>query len=329
MQLTGLPAVSVAPAWFGDTWQRLRSQADEGRLPHALLLAGERHSGKAGLALALARYLLCAQPHSGSNCGQCVACERSAQGVHGDFRWVQPEGDSRVIKVDQVRDLVAFLNQTAGFGENKVVVLAPADAMNVNAFNALLKSLEEPADNTFMVLVTDRLHRVPATIRSRCQLIRLAAPAPGDSLPWLTAVTGDAAASESLLELAGGRPMLAQQLYLDGAVDEARARRAAVPALLRGRISAPLAATAWESASAEEFLEQLAEELQRLVAGLSSDQLSSPAGRAAFVLLDEVGRLRGAVGAGSNPNRELLAEAILSKIQRELGPLSAGDNMVA
>jgi hypothetical protein len=123
--------------------------------------------------------------------------------------------------------------------------------------------------------------------------------------------------------------MLARQLYLDGAVDEARARRAALPALLAGRAGAPLAATAWESASAQEFLEQLGEELQRLVSGLTAQQLRSPAGRAAFELLDEVGRLRAAVGAGSNPNRELLAEAILSKIQRQLGPLSRGDNMVA
>lgn len=329
MQLTGLPAVSVSPAWFGDAWQRLLAQAEEGRLPHALLLAGERHTGKDGLALALSRYLLCAHPHSGSNCGECAACERSAQGVHGDFRWLQPEGDSRVIKVDQVRELVAFLNQTAGFGTHKVAVLSPADAMNVSAFNALLKSLEEPADNTFLLLVTDRLHQVPATIRSRCQLLKLAAPPARDCLPWLSTVTGDAATAESLLELAGGRPMLAQQLYLDGAVDEARARRAALPALLAGRVSAPLAATAWASASAEEFLGQLGDELLRLVSGLAPQQLRSPAGRAAFELLDEIARLRGAVGAGSNPNRELLAEAILSKIQRQLGPLSGGDNMVA
>jgi len=174
--LTELPQVSAPLAWQGQTWSRLVQQVEEGRLPHALLLAGEQHTGKSQLAMALARYLLCSEVRAGTNCGACAACERSAAGVHGDFRWVQPEGDSRVIKVDQVRALVEFLNQTAGFGARKVVVLAPADAMNVNAFNALLKSLEEPSSDTFLILVSDRLYQVPATIRSRCQLWRIPSP---------------------------------------------------------------------------------------------------------------------------------------------------------
>lgn len=323
MELTALPAVSVPLPWHSQAWARLQGQAAAGRLPHALLIAGERYTGKAQLALALSRFLLCPQPQGGSNCGECAACERSAKGVHGDFRWVQPEGDSRVIKVDQVRDLVGFLNQTAGFGAHKVAVLAPADAMNVNAFNALLKSLEEPGDGTFLLLVTDRLNQVPATIRSRCQLLKLASPGLQDSRDWLNTVTADAAASDSLLELAAGRPLLAQQFYLEGTAEEALARRAALPALLAGQLTPPMAAAAWASAGSEEFLEQLGEELQRIVSSLPPERLRSTGGRAAFALLDELAGLQAAVAAGSNPNRELLGEAILSKVQRELGALHA------
>jgi len=122
--------------------------------------------------------------------------------------------------------------------------------------------------------------------------------------------------------------MLAQGLYLDGAVDEARARRAVIPALVSGKVNPTMAAAAWESASAGEFLEQLAEELERLVARLERRQLQSRGGRAIFELLDELGGLRRAVSGGSNPNRDLLLEAILSKVQTRLGPLLPGDTMV-
>ena len=104
-----------------------------------LLLDGVQYSGKSQLALSLSRLLLCAHAEGGLNCGRCHACELSAGGSHGDFRWVQPEGKSRVIKIDQIREVVRFSNMTAGFGLRKVMVLAPADSMNVNAFNALLK----------------------------------------------------------------------------------------------------------------------------------------------------------------------------------------------
>ena len=110
VELTGLPEVSEALPWQQDIWRRLDEQLASGRLPHALLLAGAAGTGKSHLALALARRLLCAQPENGLNCGRCHACQLSAAGSHGDFRWVQPEDKSRVIKIDQVRQAVTFIN---------------------------------------------------------------------------------------------------------------------------------------------------------------------------------------------------------------------------
>ena len=77
----------------------------------------ERRIGAlAGLALSLSRLLLCHEPDGGLNCGRCHACELTASGNHGDFRWLQPGDKSRVIKIDQVREVVEFGNKTAAFG---------------------------------------------------------------------------------------------------------------------------------------------------------------------------------------------------------------------
>lgn len=327
MQLTDLPQVSSPLPWQGAQWSHLLQLFEAGRLPHALLLAGGQYTGKSHLALAFSRLLLCAAPVDGLNCGHCHACSLSASGGHGDFRWLQPEEKSRTIKIDQVREVVKFTNQTAGFGAHKVVVLAPADSMNVNAFNALLKSLEEPAAGTFLLLVCHRLHNVPATIRSRCQMLRMPAPEADASLGWLEQLTGSRDDSSRLLALADGRPLLAAKLYLQGGGEELQARRLGLQALFAGKITVPELRAAWHDAELDEFLEQVTEEIQRRLCGLSSDHLASVQGRRAFTLLDEMAQLRHAVSAGANPNRQLLLDAVLAKIQRELGGGCLGDNI--
>ena len=326
-QITNLAETSSPLPWHSQQWQRLVQQLDQGTLPHAMLLAGAAHTGMSQLALALSRLLLCSRPEEGVNCGQCHACELSRSGGHGDFLWVEPQEKSRVIKIDQVREVVQFTNKTSGFGARKVVVLEPADSMNVNASNALLKSLEEPSPDTYLLLICHRMHNVSATIRSRCQICRMPTPDREDGLVWLDRVTGQRETSESLLSLAEGRPLLAQQLYLDDSADQLRARRVAFTALLQGSISASEAASLWGDLDTEELLEQLLTELQVTMRGLSRQQLSSEYARAAFELLDEISALRRAVSAGSNPGKQLILDALMSKLSRRLGAGLHGDNI--
>ncbi len=327
MELNDLPQISSPMPWHWREWAHLKEQLAGGQLPHALLLVGGQYTGKSQLALALSRLLLCSQAGTSLNCGHCHACELSASGSHGDFRWVEPGDRSRVIKIEQIRDLVRFTNKTAGFGLRKVIVLAPADSMNVNAFNALLKLLEEPAKDTYLILVCHRLHGVPATIRSRCQILRLVTPHADACLDWLDMITGERDQSQQLLTLANGLPLLAQQLYSSGGGEEVAARRLRIQSLLDGNINVHQAVALWSEEDAGSFLEQLAAELQRLLGSVSLEWLRSDPGRTIFRVLDDVARLQHVVSAGANPNRQLLVEALLSKLRRELGTCALGDNI--
>ena len=319
MSLTALPPVSAPLPWQDESWSRYNQQLADDSLPHALLLTGLPNSGKARLALALARLLLCQSPSGGLNCGKCHPCELSAVGSHGDFRWLQPEEKSRTIKIDQIRETVQFATKTAGFGSRKVMVLAPADAMNANAANALLKSLEEPSPGTYLVLVCDQLHGVPATIRSRCQIVKLPTPSNEASMAWLDQITGNTDESAKLLDLADGMPLLAEAMYQHADGETLIASRVACRGLLEGKLSIAQASEMLSDVSMEEVLEQIASTLRRSLRGLEKSALNSANGRAMYELLDEVGGIQRATRGGANPNRQLLTDVLLEKLQSVLG----------
>jgi len=327
MTTSSHPARSAPLPWQAPQWARVNEQYAAEQIPHALLLAGPNATGKADFALALARMLLCAHPESGLNCGECHACELSAAGHHGDMLWVEPLESSRFIRIEQVRGAIEFTHGTATFGTTKVLVFSPGDCLNANGFNALLKSLEEPSSGTHVILVCDRLHNVPATIRSRCQMMRLPAPTREQSLQWLAGSLGDNSETERLLELAGGSPLRARKLADSGGVDIALKRRLALRAVLAGSALVPQVWNLWSDFDPGEFLYQLAAELRRLIRFLPPQVLMSNAGRAAFHLLDEVGSIQRAISAGANPGKQLLVDQMLSKCHRELGTVNLGDSI--
>ena len=204
---------SAAPErypWHGALWSALSRQFDQ--LPHALLLQGRPGLGKHDFAVQLAQALLCGQARDGAACGHCHACHLFAAGTHPDLSSVGLMEDAKSITVDQIRALGDFLSLRPHTATRKVVVISPAEAMNINAANSLLKLLEEPPLGSMLLLVTSHPARLPATIRSRCARLLFRLPAPSVGQAWLQARPETKNESALLLDLAGGAPLMAESL---------------------------------------------------------------------------------------------------------------------
>jgi DNA polymerase-3 subunit delta' len=318
-----LPPVTPPLPWQHAAWERLLASHRGGSLPHALLLAGLPGIGCERFALAFARYLLCAAPAQGMNCGDCKACRLTATGAHGDFLALEPTGKGQVIQVGQVREAIAFGAQTPGLGRCKVLLIAPAERMNGAAANALLKTLEEPPANSYLLLVTGAESQLPATVRSRCQVLRFPLPAVDECLPWL-AEGGGAESARQALALAAGRPLRAAALLQEGEVATAMKHRAALDALLAGRAAAPAVGAALAELPLEAFLELLARALQDAVRALDPAALRGPRGHGLLACLDEVQGAARAVASGANPQPELARATLLGSLEARLGERGAG-----
>lgn len=201
--------------WQLASWQQLLAQHQQERLPHALLLSGHAGTGKRLFALALASYVLCSEPFEGKACGHCKNCLLLSAGSHPDFMMLEPEEKSRVIKVDQVRSLKNFSSQTAQMSGFKVIIVQPADVLNINAANALLKDLEEPPAKTLFLLISDQPEQISATIRSRCNQLVFATPDRSQAQQWLAQKIPDESAETLalLLTFTDNAPLQALQLH--------------------------------------------------------------------------------------------------------------------
>lgn len=202
---------SIYP-WQHDAWRQL--QQLRLALPHAILLHGPAGIGKTAFAERFAQSLLCENPQpDGHPCGSCVSCGWFSQHSHMDYRCVRPEamdqkeaedeegGDSddgaesqggkasktpsREIRIRQIRALPGFVNVSTHRQGLRVIVLYPAEALNAESANALLKMLEEPPPGTAFVLVTNKPDSLLPTILSRCRKIALPTPSRDESLAWL------------------------------------------------------------------------------------------------------------------------------------------------
>ena len=208
--------------WQQTVWDNFSQQL--GRLPHALLLSGPQGIGKFIFAKDIARALLCESPASnGWACGTCGACRWYEEGNHPDFRLITPESEmspeeligkkalSHAIKIEQIRELGAFVGLSSHRGGLRVIIIHPAEAMNAAAANALLKSLEEPPSGVVFILVSGQTKSLLPTIRSRCQIITLNSPSQPQALAWLEAQ--GVQNCEVLLAQAGNAPIKALGMY--------------------------------------------------------------------------------------------------------------------
>jgi DNA polymerase-3 subunit delta' len=205
--------------------------------PHALLLVGPRGVGKTTLALDLAAGLLCLAENAAARpCRACSACRKVAAGNHADLHVLEPEGAGEQIRIGQVQRLTADLALTAMEGRYRIAVLTSAQRLNLDAQNALLKTLEEPGPATCLILCADDAAPLLPTVLSRTARLRLA-PAPVEVLTQLLVADGHAepAQARALAIASGGRLGIA--ITLSGQPDAVLAR-ARISGTLLGLVSA-------------------------------------------------------------------------------------------
>ena len=227
-----------APPWHAEHWARLQRRSQRDALPHALLLCGAAGLGKREFASRFVRALMCTDATGGDACGHCRGCQLVDAGTHPDvveltFGLRKDRTPRTEIVVDQIRELSARLAMRSQLGGWQVATVDPADAMNPAAANALLKTLEEPAAQTMLILLADAPWRLPPTIRSRCQRIEFQLPDPSVALAWLQAQ--GVADPGSALVAAGGNPGLARAWAQHGALELRTEVRKDLVALAAGR----------------------------------------------------------------------------------------------
>lgn len=259
-----VPVMTARYPWHESVWSTLTPQLD--RLPHALLLHGRPGLGKQAFAIQMAQTLLCAAPVSGLACGQCQSCRLFAAANHPDFSFVGRLDEAKVIAVDQIRALNDFFSLRPHTAARKVAVISPADAMNPNAANSLLKLLEEPPLGSMLLLVTSHPARLLATLRSRCSHVLFKTPTPESGMAWLQQQGGGKdAPTPRFLALAGGAPLLAKALIEEGYPDVHAQHLKDLDDLRSGRENPSTCAARWKSAGARRGLSLIYEHVSGLI----------------------------------------------------------------
>ncbi len=201
--------------WHEKNWKYFIQARATNHLPHALLLLGEEGIGKYILAERMARSLLCMQPVDFEPCGKCQSCKTYVSGANPDYTKIELAEDKQQISVDQIRKLSEFLTYTRSFNTHRVAIINPIERMNNNAANSLLKSLEEPTNNSVIILVASNLGKILPTIKSRCQLISIASPSKTQSLDWFQKNHTEIEQAELRLDIAAFKPLKALSITDD------------------------------------------------------------------------------------------------------------------
>jgi DNA polymerase III subunit delta' len=254
--------------WLKPAFRQLLQRRE--RFPHALLLYGPEGIGKHELALDLGKALLCDNPAAdGTACGQCQHCRLIAAGTHPDWFLIGLELNdsgklSSEIKIGQIRDLCASLIQTRHSARYKIAIINPAERMNRNAANSLLKTLEEPVSGTLLLLVSSQPSRLPATVRSRCQQLRIKAPDSAEVKNWLRRQYGDAEA-EALYAASAGSPEAAAEIAAGGLLPVRAGILEDMRAILDDTLSPLALAEKWKDTDLRWVLSWLAGWLEDLI----------------------------------------------------------------
>jgi DNA polymerase-3 subunit delta' len=288
--MSDAPSTSELEAlpWHSVLWGRVNEARRAGRLGHALLLAGPAGVGKRLFAMRLAASLLCERVgDDGTPCGACRGCVQRIAGTHPNLTWLtrefneKTEKEKRDISMDQLRAMMERLGLSSHYGQSRVVVIDPADALNASGVNAVLKTVEEPPAGIHIVLISERPMALAPTLRSRCQRLGVPLPAVEEAETWLRSRMPGVDVAAALRE-SGGAPLTALEARVAGGTsDHQTAWREALMAVASQRLDPLSAAARVAPAGAklspeivQEWLRQLQRVLHRLlraIAGVESD----------------------------------------------------------
>jgi len=174
----------VSTPWLTPVFKHLLNNDQAGRLAHGLLFTGSAGLGKFRLATKISKYLLCTNKQVSGSCGECHSCNLFDAQNHLDFHLLQSE-DNKAIGIEQVRSLIDALNERPHLGDNKVVVIKDVQLLTTAAANALLKTLEEPQGNSYIILLARTHHQLMPTLYSRVQHTHIHTPSDDELLQWL------------------------------------------------------------------------------------------------------------------------------------------------
>ena len=311
--------------WLDPAFTQLEAALRAGTLGHAWLLSGPAGVGKLNFALVLARRLLDGDAdRSVLDAGEVLAAMASRHEPadrHPDLHWLYPEEDKETISIEQVRDVTEKLTLTAHRGGAKVVVIEPAEALTTAAANALLKTLEEPTPQGYLLLVSHQPGRLAATVRSRCQHLVLGTPSVATVASWLG--VSPAAVSEARRSVGPAPLRVAAAIKEDGS-SVFKQLENALTELSQDDLDPQSVAQAWAKGDTELTLGWLRRRLHaelkvRFAQPAGSTEVTEPAGatlhnawrplptRTLFEVYDRAEKLLNQLGSGLNLELAIVA----------------------
>lgn len=310
----GLSPQQVLP-WQREHWQQLLGLLVRDRLPHAVLLSGPQGLGKRYFAETLIQRVFCTSPLDDLACGQCKQCALYRSGTHPDFMRIEPESAGKAISINAIRQLSEFAVITAHQQGWKVALVAPVEAMTLNAANAFLKTLEEPRNKTLLVLIHDQLAPVLPTIRSRCRVLTQNLPSSSVVLPWLEEQLGGAVLSlDQLLVRAGGRPLRAFDFAQANMLEEIEKFEHLLEQVQAGTLAPISSAAAYEKHSLAELLEWMVAYYSReLIRSARGGKQATPR---QFLFYDLILSTRKRLESKTNLNPQLILEELFLTLRQ-------------
>ena len=312
---TALLPLNQSLPWQEEQWQQLCRLLNSNRLPHAIMLSGEEGTGKRHFAERFIQRLFCMTPVDDIACGECKQCLLYLSGGHPSFKRIEPESAGKAISINAIRELSEFAVITAHQQHWKVALVAPVEAMTLNAANAFLKTLEEPREKTLLLLVHDQLAAVLPTIRSRCRVLSQGLPPPALVRDWLAQQLGDVTVNvDELLARAGGRPLRALAFAEANTLDDIARFEQVLKQVQAGEAAPVSSAAAFEGQPLAQLLEWLLAYYSRqLIHGAQTGKAALPR---QFVFYDLLLATRKKLESKTNLNPQLILEELFLSLSQ-------------